>query len=117
MLIQVLKSKLKRVVITDANVEYAGSLTLDEDIMKAAWLNPNERVEVNSVYGKGRIVTYVIPGERGSGRVELNGGAANFFSVGEEIHVNCFGFVDEKDKPRNPRVVITNDINEITSIK
>ena len=95
MLIQVLKSKLKQVIVTEASTEYEGSLTLDPDLMDAAQLYPYERVEVNAVYGVARIVTYVIPGERGSGCVKMNGGAANFFEVDEPIHVNCFGLVDE----------------------
>lgn len=85
--------------------------------MEAANMRPNERVEVNSVYDSGRIVTYVIPGERGSGRCELNGGAANHFVVGEEIHVNCFGFVAEHDVIPDPRIVLTNDVNEITGVR
>ena len=91
---QILKSKLQRVIITEANTDYEGSLTLDPDLMDAADLVPRERVEVNAVYGSARIVTYVIPGERGTGQVGMNGGAANFFGVGDEIHVNCFAMAD-----------------------
>jgi aspartate 1-decarboxylase len=84
--------------------------------MDAAWLKPGEVVHVNAVKGKERIITYVIPGERGSGRCELNGGAANFFGVGEEVHVNCYAYIDDNHK-YYPRVVITNDVNEITKIR
>lgn len=65
--------------------------------MDAAHLRRNERVEVNSVEGFDRIVTYVIAGERGSGCVELNGGAANFFAVGDAIHVNCFASYNDAE--------------------
>ena len=90
MLIQVLKSKLKEVIVTSASTEYEGSITLDPDLMEAARLYPYERVEVNGVDSCDRIVTYVIPGERGSGCVELNGGAANNISVSSRAFwMNC----------------------------
>ena len=117
MLIQVLKSKLKEVVVTDANVEYNGSLKLDPDLMKAAFLREHEVVHVNSKYGKGRITTYVIKGEQGTGQVELNGGAANFFSVGESVHVNCYALTDHDKQIKEPRIVITKGFNEITEIQ
>ncbi len=119
MLIQVLKSKLKEVIITAADTDYEGSLTLDPDLMDAAELYPYERVEVNAVTGTARIVTYVIPGERGSGQVEMNGGAANFFLPGDRIHVNCFGFVDltgllePKNAINNPTIVKTDKNNKV----
>jgi aspartate 1-decarboxylase len=111
MLIQVLKSKLKEVIVTAADTEYEGSITLDPDLMDAARLVPYERVEVNAKEGTARIVTYVIPGERGSGQVELNGGAANFFEKGEPIHVNCFWFIDPFMKdPKGVRVPFENHV-------
>lgn len=118
MYIQVLKSKLKKVKVTAASVEYEGSITLDPLLMKAARLMPYERVEVNSVYGKHRLVTYIIPGKEGTGQVEMNGGMANFFKPGDEVHVNCFAFVDAKDFYREamskyPYVVKTDENNKI----
>ena len=112
MLIQVLKSKLKEVIVTAANTEYEGSITLDPDLMDAANLRGGERVEVNAVNGESRIATYVIPGERGSGCVELNGGAANFFVVGQHIHVNCFAFIDTETNLSCP-VVKTDKNNKV----
>ena len=111
MLIQILKSKLN-LKVTAASNEYEGSITLDLDLMEAANLYPYERVEVNSKYGLSRIVTYVIEGERGSGQVELNGGAANFFNVGEDIHVNCF-YIMKRFRDHFPRIVNTDDKNKI----
>ena len=123
MLIQVLKSKLKEVIVTAASTEYEGSITLDPLLMEAARLIPYERVEVNAVNGESRINTYVIPGERGSGCVELNGGAANFFVEGQHIHVNCFWFInpfmtDTKDNRvqfhnYDPNIVITDENNKV----
>ena len=131
MLIQVLKSKLKDVIVTAADTKYEGSITLDPDLMDAAQLWPYERVEINAVNGESRITTYVISGERGSGCVELNGGAANFFVKGQHIHVNCFAsvklpphlFTDETEDPKSyhhgfygqyyPKIVITDENNKV----
>lgn len=99
MLIQVLKSKINAKV-TGAVKEYEGSLTLGIDIMLDADLHPYERVEVNARDHDARIVTYVISGD--PGKVELNGGAAQFFKAGDYIHINCFAFKDagETHKPK-----------------
>jgi len=123
MYIQVLKSKLKKVKITDANVEYEGSLTLDPDLMEAAGIIPGEQVHVNAVYGRARLITYVIPGKRGTGQVEMNGGMANFFNPGDWVHVNCFMGINEWDltteqielvrKNYAPIIVITDENNKI----
>jgi len=119
MLLQVLKSKLKQVTVTDANVNYEGSLTLDPALMEAANLVNNERVEVNAVHGKERLVTYVIPGHLMSGQVEMNGGMANFFKPGDKVHVNCFALVDSPEEAisHKPTVVFTDERNMITEIK
>jgi len=115
MLIQVLKSKLKEVIVTAADTEYEGSITLDVDLIEEARLWFYERVEVNAVNGDARIVTYVIPGRRGSGCVELNGGAANFFKKGDKIHINCFAFVDpsKKESIESPTIVKTDENNKV----
>ena len=118
MILQVLKCKLKDVIVTEANTEYEGSLTLDPLLMEAAHINEWERVEVNAKNGDGRIVTYVIPGERGSGQVEMNGGAANFFNVGDHVHVNCYAFIElnYKSIPK-PRIVVTKEFNQVIEIR
>ena len=116
MYLQVLKSKLKEVVVTDANTEYEGSLTLDPLLMAEAHLVPFERVEVNSKDGESRIVTYVIEGETGSGQVEMNGGAANFFRPGDLVHVNCF-VITEPDNIPKPVIVYTDKDNRVKFTK
>ena len=111
-----LKSKLKCVTVTAADTEYEGSLTLDRDLMDAANLIAGEKVEVNAKNGTSRIETYVIPGGRGSGKVEINGGAANFFKVGDKIHVNCFVFVKRDENNHEmiyPTVVFTDKNNKV----
>lgn len=114
MLLQILKSKLQEVIITRADTDYEGSITLDPDLMLEADLYPYERVEVNGVNSDSRIVTYVIAGKRGSGCVELNGGAANLFTRGEHIHVNCFAFIDARNEIRlSPKIVKTDENNKV----
>ena len=91
-MLTVLKSKIRELRIEVCRIEYdEGSITIPQSIMQQAGIYPYERVEVNSKFGKGRIVTYAIPGDR----VELNGGAANHFKEGEIVHVNCFMGIPE----------------------
>ena len=88
----VLKSKIRELKVDVCRIEYdEGSITIPQDIMQRARIYPYERVEVNSKFGKGRIVTYAIPGDQ----VELNGGAANHFKEGDIVHVNCFMGIPE----------------------
>lgn len=91
-MITILKSKIRSLKIDQCRHEYEeGSITIPLKIMEAANLYRWERVEVNSKYGKGRITTYVIPGDQ----VEMNGGAANHFQEGEIVHVNAFTDIPE----------------------
>ncbi|MCK9399602.1 MAG: aspartate 1-decarboxylase [Bacteroidales bacterium] len=89
-----LKSKLQEVIVTQANIEYEGSITIDQDLMDAANLYQYERVEVNGKTSKSRIATYVIAGERGSGIIALNGGAALHFQVGDQVHILSYCLSD-----------------------
>jgi aspartate 1-decarboxylase len=87
--------------------------------MEAANLKPYERVEVNAVHGRERLVTYVIPGRYKTGQVEMNGGMANFFKEGDEVHVNCFYYLDANEHefysstPELPYIVYTDENNKI----
>ena len=85
-----LKAKISETYITGCEIECEGSLTLDEDIMDKLGVDKYEQVFINSKYRKGRIMTYFLPGERGSEICELNGGAANHFKVGEAVHLLVF---------------------------
>lgn len=95
-----LKAKVSAIEITGAEVEYEGSLTLDPDIMDALGVNPYEQVWINSKYNKGRIMTYLIPGERGTRQCEVNGGAAQHFAPGEIVHLLFFTVSDLPVKPK-----------------
>ena len=100
-MITILKSKIRALKIIRCSVEYEGSITIPREIIAQADIKPYEKVEVNSKYGKGRILTYAIPGEQ----VELNGGAANHFKEGEIVHVNVFRQVDFVNKDYKPIII------------
>jgi len=109
-MIQVLKSKLHRVKVTDANLDYVGSITIDEDLMDAANLIPGEKVQVVDNNNGERFETYVIKGERGSGCVCLNGAAARKVMVGDTVIIISYALMDfEEAKTFRPSVVFPTD--------
>ncbi|GHU66854.1 aspartate 1-decarboxylase [Bacteroidia bacterium] len=110
MLIQVLKSKLHRVTVTDANLNYIGSVTIDKDLMDAANFIEGEKVQVLNNNNGERIETYVITGERGSGIICLNGAAARKFLPGDTIIILSYALMDfEEAKKFKPTVVFPTD--------
>jgi aspartate 1-decarboxylase len=112
--IQILKSKIHRVVITEANLNYIGSLTLDEDLMEAAHLIENEKVQIVNVNNGARLDTYIIKGKRGSGIVCLNGPAARQGMTGDIIIVISYASMDfETAKTFKPWVVFPKEGNKI----
>lgn len=114
MLIQVLKSKIHRAVITEANVNYVGSLTLDEDLMDAANFIAGEKIQVVNVNNGERLETYLIKGERGSGVVCLNGPAARRGVVGDVIIIISYALMDfEEAKKYEPSVVFPKEGNRL----
>ncbi|MGV3530359.1 MAG: aspartate 1-decarboxylase [Flavisolibacter sp.] len=114
MLIQVLKSKIHRAVITEANVNYVGSLTLDEDLMDAANFIAGEKIQVVNVNNGERLETYLIKGERGSGVVCLNGPAARKGVVGDVIIIISYALMDfEEAKKYEPSVVFPKEGNRL----
>lgn len=106
MYIEVLKSKIHRAVVTEANLEYIGSITIDEDLMDAANLIENEKVHVVNLNNGERLETYVIKGKRGSGVICLNGPAARKALVNDVVIVLSYGFLDfEEAKTFHPHVI------------
>lgn len=105
MTIQVLKSKIHRVKITQAELHYVGSITIDEDLMDAADLIENEKVQIVNINNGERLETYVIKGERGSGQICMNGPAARKVQVGDIIIVISYCSI-EKDKARDHKPVL-----------
>ncbi|MBR5433065.1 MAG: aspartate 1-decarboxylase [Bacteroidales bacterium] len=106
MMIEVMKSKIHRVTVTEANINYIGSITLDEALMEAANIIPNEKVQVLNLNSGERLETYVIKGERDSGIVCLNGPAAHKFAVGDIAIVISYAMMDfEEAKQFSPTVI------------
>lgn len=106
MQIQVLKSKIHRAKVTEANIDYIGSVTIDEDLMEASNLIEGEQVHVFNYMNGERIITYVIKGQRGSGIICLNGPAALKFRVGDHVIIVSFAQMDfEEAKKFKPTIV------------
>lgn len=95
----VLHAKIHKANVTDANLAYVGSITIDADLIERAGLWPGERVMVVSNTSGARLETYVIEGERGSGKICMNGAAAHLIKVGDEIIIMGFELSDEPIKP------------------
>ena len=93
MLITVLKSKIHRVSVTEANLDYIGSITIDEDLMDAAGIIENEQVDVYNITRGTRFHTYAIRGERGTGVIGINGAAAHLATVGELVIIASYAMM------------------------
>ena len=106
MLIEVLKSKIHRATVTEANLNYIGSITIDEDLMDAAGLIAGEKVQIVDNNNGERLETYIIKGERGSGCICLNGAAARKVQVGDTCIIIAYALMDfEEAKTFLPKVV------------
>ena len=113
MQIEVLKSKIHRAVITEANLNYVGSITIDEDLVDAANIIENEKVQVVNVNNGERLETYVIRGKRGSGICCLNGPAARRGMVGDVVVIISYASMDfEEAKTFKPSIVFVKDGNK-----
>lgn len=114
MLIQVLKSKIHRAVVTEADLNYVGSITIDQDLMDAANLIEGERVQIVNNNNGERFETYVIIGERGSGMICLNGAAARLVQVGDIVIIMGYAWMDMEEAKRfRPSVVFPGEKNRI----
>lgn len=114
MQIQLLKSKIHRVKITQAELHYVGSITIDEDLMDAANIIANEKVQIVNVNNGERLETYVIKGERGSGQVCLNGPAARKAQVGDIVIIISYATMDfEEAKSFQPTVIFPDEHNQL----
>ena len=98
MLLNILKSKIHRVVITEANLDYIGSITIDEDLMDAANIYAGERVQVVDNTNGARLETYVIPGKRGSGCICMNGAAAHLIHVGDIVIIMAYAMMTPEEQ-------------------
>lgn len=110
MLIQVVKSKIHRAKVTQADLNYIGSITIDENLMKAAGMIEGERVQIVNVNNGERIETYVIKGEAGSGTICLNGPAARRVAVGDVVIIIGYGFMTpDEAKDFKPQLCFPNE--------
>ena len=113
MKITMFKSKLHQMAVTEANLMYEGSITIDQDLLDAANLLPYEKVQVLNITNGARLETYTIPGERGSRVCCLNGAAARMTQVGDRIIVISYAeMTPEEAKEHKPRVVIVDENND-----
>jgi aspartate 1-decarboxylase len=104
--IDVLKSKIHRAIITEANINYIGSITIDEDLMDAVNIIENERVHILNINNGERFDTYVIKGERASGVIAINGAAARKVAVGDPVIIVSYASIDfEEAKKFKPRII------------
>ena len=112
------KSKIQGAIVTEANLEYVGSITIDEDLLDAADIMPNERVQVVNLNNGSRLETYAIPGKSGSGVICMNGGTARWAVVGDRILVISYAMMETKDAVVfKPKIIFVNEKNKITGKK
>ncbi|SMG22234.1 L-aspartate 1-decarboxylase [Marivirga sericea] len=115
MLIEVCKSKIHRVKVTQAELHYVGSITIDEDLMEASNLIENEKVQIVNINNGERLETYVIKGERGSGMVCLNGPAARKVQVGDIVIIIGYAQMDfEEAKSFKPSLIFPDANNKLS---
>lgn len=114
MLRTILKSKIHRVTVTEANLQYEGSVTIDKDLMKASDILPGEKVEILNLHNGSRQETYAIEGKPGSGVLCLNGPAARHACVGDILVILAYGLVEEKVAGDiRPKIVFVDGKNRI----
>ena len=114
MLRTMLTAKIHRATVTQADLHYVGSVTVDQDLLDAADLLPGEKVAIVDVTNGARLETYVIPGPRGSGVIGINGAAARLVHVGDLVILIAYGLMDDREaREREPKVVFVDAENRI----
>ncbi|PCF48365.1 aspartate 1-decarboxylase [Staphylococcus delphini] len=112
-----MNAKIHRARVTEANLNYVGSITIDQDILDAVDILPNEKVAIVNNNNGARLETYVIAGERGSGKICLNGAAARLVQVGDVVIIMTYAQLDETElKSHSPKVAVMNEHNEIVEM-
>ena len=115
--ITLLKGKIHRATVVQAELDYVGSITVDEELMEAAGIIEYEQAQIVDVNNGSRFSTYVIAGERGSGMICLNGAAARQVSVGDKIIIMCYAqMTPEEAAVHAPKVVFVDDSNRVSKI-
>ena len=117
MTLEMLKSKIHRATVTQAELNYVGSITIDESLMEAAGIIEYEKVQIADVDNGARFETYVIAGETGSGIICLNGAAARMVSTGDKVIIMSYAQMQPQEVKENPpKVVFVDDDNKITRV-
>lgn len=117
MFLTLCKSKIHRATVTEANLDYIGSITIAVDLLEAAGILPHERVQVVNLTNGARLETYAIPGERGSGVICLNGAAAHHFAPGEMAIIIAYAMMTPEEAAQwQPTVVFVDARNSITRV-
>ncbi|MBS4215884.1 MULTISPECIES: aspartate 1-decarboxylase [Neobacillus] len=112
-----MNGKIHRATVTEANLNYVGSITIDEDLLDAVGMVPNEKVQIVNNNNGARLETYIIPGERGSGVVCLNGAAARLVQPGDIVIIISYALVPEEKVPyHKPKVAIMDEFNQIKEL-
>lgn len=117
MILTMLKGKIHRAIVTQAELNYMGSITIDKTLMEAAGIIENEKVQIVDNNNGARFETYVIPGKRDSGIICLNGAAARLVQVGDEVIIISYAAMEEEEaKAYKPKVVFMNKDNTIAEV-
>lgn len=117
MLLTLLKSKIHRAVVTETNLDYVGSITIDESLMKAVGLYHFEQVHVWNLTNGSRLITYAIPAEEGSGIICLNGAAAHLTRTGDRVIIAAFASLEKKEAEGfQPKIALINSSNKIEKV-
>lgn len=115
---EMLRAKVHRITVTECDVEYEGSLTLDRDLMDACGMVPFERIDVYDVNNASRFSTYLIEGPRGGGACCVNGAAARLVEVGHKVIIASYCRVADSDVATHaPKIVLVDDANKMTVVK
>lgn len=118
MLQQMLKTKIHRATITESELHYEGSITIDLALLEAAGMHPYEQVMVSNINNGERFVTYVLPGTRGSGVICLNGPTARKGVVGDQVIIFCYAYYDEEEmKTYQPRIIKVDRKNQVEAVR
>lgn len=115
--INILKAKIHRATVTEANINYVGSITIDRTLMKKSGIIPYEKVQVVDINNGSRLETYVIPSTNSNGEICLNGAAARYVEVGDKVIIMSYCNVNEKEAINyKPTVVFVDDNNKVTEV-
>ncbi len=109
-----MKSKIHRATVTEANLKYTGSITIDRNLLKAAAIYPFERVQIVNLNNGTRVETYVLEGQPGSGTICMNGAAARWAEAGDKVIIISYSLMTEKEiKRHSPKVVFVDEKNRV----